>query len=289
MTIKIIGAGGYLGNLIKKEFEKRGYQVSPVKRELLYSPSKILSREIANAHAIINLAGAPILKRWTQKNKLEIYESRVKTAQNIVKSINLLSDKQKPKSIISTSAIGIYRVNKLHDETSGDFDPGFLGGLVKDWESAWINLPENVNLTIFRIALVLGRNAAIIKKLTLPFKLGLGGKIGNGKQPFPFIHEADVSKAFLNAVENELSPGIYNLAAPCRITNEDFTKALAKTLHRPAIFSIPEVALKALYGEAAGLLINSPAVVPAKLLNAGFEFKYPAIYEVLKNIFKTDL
>ncbi|MDD4143461.1 MAG: TIGR01777 family oxidoreductase [Prolixibacteraceae bacterium] len=284
MEIKITGANGYLGKLITNELENRGYKFSAISRELLYSSPQKLSNELAGSIAVINLAGAPVLRRWSKKNREVIYNSRVKTAQNIVSAVNLLPNELRPKRIITASAIGVYKSDKLHDENSVDFDPGFLGNLVRDWESVWKKLPENISMTIFRIAVVLGSKAVTVKMMALPFKLGIGGKIGNGKQPFPFIHEKDVSEAFLKALDNKLSPGIYNLAAPGQITNEDFTKAFASTLRRPALFRVPAFVLKAFYGEAAGLLTNSPAVIPAKLLEAGFEFKFPTIEAVLKDI-----
>jgi uncharacterized protein (TIGR01777 family) len=284
MKVKITGAGGYLGKLITEELSNRGHKISALSRKILYETPELLSERIAGTNAVINLTGAPILQRWTKKNRDIIYNSRVLTAQNIVKAVNLLPGQLRPQKIISASAIGIYNVNRLHDENSSDFDSGFLGNLVKDWENAWKSLPENVSMTIFRIAVVLGSEAVTIKKLLIPFKLGIGGKIGTGKQPFPFIHEKDVCEAFLLTLENKLSPGIYNLAAPNRITNEDFTKALAKTVRKPAIFSVPAFALKIIYGKAAGILTNSPAVIPSKLLESGFNFKYPTIEEVLKDI-----
>ncbi len=286
ITLKtlITGAGGYLGKLIIRELNNSGHESFPVNRELLYKSPEALSTELAGADAVINLAGTPILQRWTKKNREVIYNSRVLTAQNIVRAVNLLPQELRPGKIIAASAIGIYNAGKLHDENSMDYDQGFIGNIVKDWESAWNGLPDDVSLTIFRIAVVLGQEAVTVKKLITPFKLGIGGKIGDGKQPFPFIHEKDVCRAFLKALEDKLTPGIYNLAAPCQITNEDFTKALAKTVHRPAVFSVPAFALKALYGKAAVLLTSSPAVIPSKLLGAGFKFNYPTIEKALEDI-----
>ena len=284
MEVKITGAGGYLGKLINKELNNHSHKISAISRKSLYDPPELLSDKIAGTTVLINLAGAPILQRWTKKNRDIIYNSRVITAQNIVKAVNLLPDKLRPQKIISVSAIGIYKVDSLHDENSSDFDTGFLGNLVKDWENTWKLLPENVNMSIFRTAIVLGSEAVIIKKLIPLFKLGMGGKLGTGKQPFPFIHEKDVCEAFLLTLEEKLAPGIYNLAAPDQITNDYFTKALAKTVRKPAILRVPAFALKILYGEAAGILTESPAVIPKKLLEYGFNFNYPTIEKVMKDI-----
>jgi uncharacterized protein (TIGR01777 family) len=160
--------------------------------------------------------------------------------------------------------------------------------VAKDWEDASNELSSNVKKTIFRIGLVLGKNAKTITNLLLPIKLGLGATLGNGKQPFPFIHEKDVIRAFVWAVNNLTKSGTFNLVSPESITNKDFTKALAKALNRPAIFSIPGFVLKMFLGEAAVLLTQSPEVEPMNLLEEGFRFNYPDINLALTEILKTD-
>jgi uncharacterized protein len=284
MDIKMTGASGYLGQVISDELRKKNIGVSGIDRQLLYEPVEKLSNEIKNASAVINLAGAPVLMRWNDKNKKLIYDSRVLTVNNLVRAINGLSAGQRPEKVISVSAIGIYTSGKMHTEKSDDLDNGFLGALVHDWEYAWNDLAENVGLTIFRLAPVLGKDSSIIKKMLLPFKLGLGGRIGDGKQPFPFIHESDVSRAFIWALENSGTNGIYNLAAPGQINNNEFTQTMAKILHRPAIIPIPDLVLKLMYGKAAGMLTDSPSVVPQNLREKGFEFNFPTIKETLKEI-----
>lgn len=285
MKIKITGLTGYLGNIINGELTKKGHSVSGIERRLLYGLPEKLEETLKNTKVLINLAGAPVLQRWTEKNKKLIYESRVLTTQNLVKAINNLPPEQRPEKVISASAIGIYANDVLHSEESHDFDTGFLGEVVKDWEASWNGLPGNVQLTIFRIAVVLGKESATIKKLLLPFKLGIGGKIGNGKQPFPFVHETDVAQAFAWAVENEKTAGIYNLAAPQQITNSGFTNALAKKLKRPAFIPVPAFVLKMVFGKAAGMLTQSPTVLPEALLEKGFAFRYATIEEALEEIF----
>jgi uncharacterized protein (TIGR01777 family) len=286
MQVKITGSSGYLGRIIASHLREKGITVSATDRNMLYGPTEILAGEIRNADALINLAGAPILQRWTKKNRKIIYNSRIKTVEKLVKAIQYLPQSERPKKIISASAIGIYRSGEVHDESSTNYDTGFLGNLVKDWESAWGNLPEEVRLTIFRIAVVLGRESATIKKMLLPFKFGLGGKIGNGKQPFPFVHETDLFRAFTLTLEDDSLKGTFNLAAPQQITNEEFTGELAGVLHRPAFIPVPVIALRLLYGNAASLLADSPAVIPRALTEKGFEFKFPNIKSALDEIIK---
>ena len=284
LKVKITGASGYLGKGITAELKKEGFEVSGIERKLIYGSTSIFAKEIENTDIIINLAGSPILQRWTNRKKKLIYESRVRTTRNLVNAINSLPKEKQPKKFISASAIGIYKAGIMHDESSTDFDDGFVGFVTRDWETASNELSPYVQKNIFRIGLVLGKNAKTIKNLILPFKLGLGATIGNGKQPFPFVHETDVIRAFVWAVEKLDINGTFNLVAPQNISNKDFTKALAKSLGKPAIFSIPEFVLKAVLGEASVLLTEGAEVLPRNLTDAGYEFHFPDINSALKEI-----
>jgi uncharacterized protein (TIGR01777 family) len=288
LEIRITGISGYLGKKIEEELKKRGHEVLGIERKLIYGSLTTLSKEIEGTDVVINLAGAPILQRWTERKKILIHESRVRTTRNLVKAINALPLEKQPKKLISASAIGIYKQGFSHDENSANFDEGFVGKVVQDWENASSELPSHIQKNILRIGLVLGKEAKTITNLLLPFKLGLGATIGNGKQSFPFIHETDVIRAFIWTVEDLDKSGIFNLVAPENISNKEFTKALAKTLNRPAIFSIPEFILKMVLGEAAVLLTESPTVEPRNLLEAGFLLRHPDIESALKEIVNTE-
>lgn len=284
MKIKVTGINGYIGQLISKELTSRNHNVSAIKRELLYSSGLELQNELRACDVVINLAGAPILQRWTKRNKKSIYDSRIETTKNLVKAINELSETERPKKFISTSAIGIYQNDTLHNEISTNFDKGFVGKVGKDWEDALIDLPNDIQKNIFRISLVLGKNAKTITKLVWPFKLGLGGKIGSGKQAFPFVHEKDVVNAFVWAVDAYDKSGVFNLVAPQKITNSEFSQAFANKLKRPSFIPVPAFILKLILGEASTLLLKSPIVEPMALLEAGFEFEYSDIDLALDDI-----
>lgn len=284
MKIRITGISGYLGMAISEELKKQGHEVAGIERKLIYGSPAILTKEIEGTDVIINLAGAPILQRWTKRKKKLIYESRVRTTRNLVQAINALRKEKQPKKFISASAIGIYKSGFTHDETNTNFNNGFVGNVAKDWEDATNELSSTIQKNIFRIGLVLGKEAKTITNLLLPFKLGMGATIDNGKQPFPFVHEKDVIRAFIWAVTDFDKSGTFNLVAPESIANKDFTKALAKKLKRPAIFSIPGFVLKIVLGEAAVLLTESPEVEPKNLREAGFRFEYPGIREALAEI-----
>ena len=284
MKIKLTGSSGYLGNIISRQMRQNGHQTEGIPRNLLYGDTEKLKEFITGAEVIVNLAGAPILTQWTEEKKQEIYDSRVKTTTNLVKAINLLSPEDRPEVFVSASAIGIYEAGKKHDEHSTDFDSGFVGKVVLDWEKALEPLPKDIKKVVFRIAPVLGKNSETVKNLKLPFKMGVGGKIGNGKQPFPFIHEKDVADAFSWAVNVYDKSGLFNLSAPDQINNKTFTKKFASKLNRPSFIPVPGFGLKLIYGEAANMLIESPEVVPKELQNAGYQFRYPDIDAALSEI-----
>jgi|SRR5690554_3098495 len=285
MNIKISGASGYLGNLITSELKTKRHIVDGLKRELLYGPIEKLADALKGANVVVHLAGSPLLVRWTDKNKQKIIESRIATAQNIVRAVKSLPSQDRPEKVVSASGVSIYASGKFHTEDSSDYDDTFLSKVVREWEKAWEALPQTVSLTIFRMAVVLGKESPTIKTMLLPFKLGVGGKIGKGHQPFPFVHETDVVNAYIWAIENQLTGGIYNLAAPHQVSNESFTKSLAKALGRPAFMYVPPIALKLAYGEAAEMLTEGPSVYPDKLIKKGFKFQYPSIENVMNEIF----
>ena len=284
MQIRITGINGYLGSMLSSELQSRGHKVAGIDRSLLYGEQTSLSDNLKGSDVVINLAGAPILQRWTKANKNKIYNSRVETTTNLITAINQLNIDKRPTKFISASAIGIYKAGAMHNEDSTSFDDGFVGKVVKDWEKPVKELPVDVQKIIFRIGLVIGKNAKTISKQLLPFKLGLGAKIGSGKQPFPFIHEEDLLRAFIWAVEDHENDNTFNLVAPENINNKEFTFAFAQSLNRPAFFTIPEFAIKLALGKAAVLLTQSPKVSSEKIQKAGFQFNYPNIASALKEI-----
>lgn len=283
MKIAISGANGYIAKNLAPELKGAGHTVIPIERRILYNVDQ-LSELLSGAEVVINLAGAPILQRWTAVNKKEIFKSRIETTQNIVNAINSLPDNKKPHIFISASAIGIYSSGMTHSEDSNSYSTDFVGEVVKNWESASVDLSPKVRRVVFRIGLIMGKEAKTIQKLVPIFKLGLGGKIGSGKQPFPFVHIYDVVNAILWGIENEQANGIYNLVAPDNIDNKTFTRALANSINRTAFFTVPEFILKLVLGEASSLLLQSPQVMPERLINEGFVFLFPGIKSCLAEI-----
>ncbi len=283
MNIAISGSNGYIAKNLIRKLQSVNPKIIKIQRSELYD-LEILKRIISGTDLVIHLAGAPVLQKWNSENKAEILRSRIESTQNLVRAINQTPADKRPKTFISASAVGIYSVGLVHSEKSALFSDDFLGKVVSGWENASGELDNNVRKVIFRIGLVIGKESNTIQKLLPVFKLGLGGRIGTGKQAFPFVHIEDVINAFFWASQNSEVNGIYNLVAPQNITNKEFTKALSEKLGRPALFAVPGAALKILYGEAASLLLQSPQVNPERLQASGFRFKYPDIRSCLDEI-----
>ncbi|HLN74617.1 MAG: TIGR01777 family oxidoreductase [Methylococcaceae bacterium] len=283
MNIAIAGANGFIARNLISELAADHHTIVPIKRPLLSNPEK-LAVILADTDVVINLSGAPILQRWTDSHKKEILDSRVETTANIVKAINSLPDQSKPRTFISASAIGIYTPGMMHTDESRSYSDDFVGEVVKQWEKASNGLSPKVRRVVFRIGLILGKESQTMQRLLPVFKLGLGGKIGSGKQPFPFVHIFDVVNAIVWGIQHERASGIYNLVAPDDIDNNTFTSVLARSLNRPAIFTVPSFSLKLAYGEASSLLLTSPRVTPQRLLNEGFVFLFPDIQSCIAEI-----
>jgi uncharacterized protein len=283
MKIAVSGSNGYIAQNLIQELEAANHVVTPIQRLELGDVGQ-LTKTLLGSDVVISLAGALILQRWTTKNKNEIVRSRIDSTKNIVHAINRLPIGNRPDLFISASAIGIYSPSKVHTEESTSFSNDFVAEVVKSWENASDDLNPDIRKVIFRIGLVLGKDAKTIQSLVPIIKLGLGGKIGSGKQPFPFIHISDAIRAFIWSIENKNARGTYNLVAPENIDNRTFTKTLVESLNRPAIFTVPEFILKIALGEASALLLQSPQVEPERLLNEGFKFSFPDIHSTIEEI-----
>ncbi len=283
MNIAITGSNGFIGKEIQHRLSSNNLYFQAIPRDLLYHPNEQLEDLLNQSDIVINLAGASIQKRWTRKHKLSIYQSRVFTTRNLVKTIEKIS--QKPKKLISISAIGIYDSIREHDEYSHYLSNNFLGKVCRDWEHAALFAKNfGLNVYILRLGIVLGNKGGVIKKLMPLFKLGLGASLGNGKQAMSFIHIEDLINIISLVIENKIGEGIYNLVSPTFTTNKEFSELLARKLHKPLLFSIPAFVLKLLYSEGSQVLLDGQKVIPAHLLEQHYEFSYPTINEALDNI-----
>jgi hypothetical protein len=236
---------------------------------------------LAGVDAVVHLAGEPVSQRWTKEVREKIRSSRVDGTRRLVDALR----GNPPRVLVSASAVGYYgsRGDELLIEESAPADD-FLAGIAVEWEREALRAEDfGVRVVCLRNGLVLG-NGGGLKKMMLPFKLGVGGKIGNGKQWTAWIHIADVVGLIEFAILSPQLRGPVNATAPDPVTNAEFTRQLAAALHRPAILPIPTFALHLLYGEMAQIIYASQRVIPQAALQAGYHFGFPAVAGALLDI-----
>ena len=293
MNILITGGTGFIGSALTKFFIQKGYLTTILSRHCpaLSSVRIIKSIEQINVDKkidiIINLAGAPINKKWTNSYKEVLIDSRLEITKNLILLIKSL--KTKPNLLISASAIGYYgnQSNNYIDENSLYIND-FTHKLCNLWELEAKKVEKlGVRTCITRLGVVLGKNGGALEEMLPIFRLGLGAKIGSGKQFFSWVHIDDVIGAFNFLIKDKTQKGIYNLTSPNLVTNYRFTKELGKMINRPTVLTIPKFVIKMIFGEMGDkLLLNGSAVYPKKLLDSGYEFQFKTIKASLENILK---
>lgn len=299
MKVLITGATGLIGKAIVKQCYDKGISV----HYLTTSKNKIESTEhykgfywnpkkqeidiacFEEVDTIINLAGASISKRWSKAYKEKILNSRVQIL-NLLK-VTIKRENINIKQLISASAIGIYpdSLTNYYEENFEGYSSSFLGDVTSQWEKAADSFFElDILVTKIRIGLVLDNQEGALPQLMKPIKIGLGAAVGNGFQWQSWIHKEDLARIFLFALENRIE-GVFNAVAPNPVSNQELTKAIAKTLKRPLILpNIPKVFLKLLLGEMHLLLIESQRISSSKIEAEGFDFYYPNLVPALENL-----
>jgi uncharacterized protein len=234
---------------------------------------------------VFNLAGEPVFEgRWTDEKKRRIRDSRVAGTHNLVSALALLETR--PKVLVSASAVGYYgdRGDQELDETS---TPGrdFLAQVCVDWErEAMAAEPLGVRVVCVRIGIVLAPGGGALAPMLTPFRMGIGGRLGNGRQWMPWIHINDMAGLLLQASRNDGIHGPMNAVAPRPVINLDFTRALAHAVHRPAMLPVPRMALRLALGEVSGILIASERVLPRVAEHSGYVFEHPDLAGALDDV-----
>ncbi|MGH9875763.1 MAG: TIGR01777 family oxidoreductase [Pyrinomonadaceae bacterium] len=295
MKILIGGSHGLVGTALIKSLEAAGHEVFRLvryaphsKTEVEWSPDRysIALARIEGFDAVVNLAGESIADgRWTDEKKRRIRESRVKGTKLLGDALANLA--VPPKTFICASAIGYYG-NRGDETLTENSAPGndFLATVCSEWEQATALATEKgIRVVNTRFGVILGTEGGALKKMLLPFRLGLGGKIGSGKQWMSWIALDDVVAALNFALTNGELAGPVNFVAPNPVTNAEFTKTLGRVLSRPTLFPMPSFAVRLLFGEMGeALLLGSQRVAPKQLMAEGYEFRYSQLEEALTQI-----
>lgn len=299
-TIVIIGATGLLGRKIVETLQVKGYKPlvatrNPAKASKIFgenvdsfswngSDVEVLKQNINACEGVVNLAGESIAKRWTEKSKKQILDSRVNITKAIVDAIN--SCEEPPEVLIQASAIGYYPNDSfaVMDE-QGRMGGGFLARVVKQWEDASINVDNRVRRVIIRTGVVLSPDGGFLKNVLPSIKSFLGGWFGNGEQMISWIHIDDHANAVCFLLDNKMCIGTYNLVSPNPVKLKALLSSVGRILRRPVWLPIPTFILKLMFGEMAGeLLLANQTVSPKKLIDSGFIFSFEDIDSALKDL-----
>lgn len=299
MKYLITGGTGFIGKRLCSKLISDGNEVVILSRSL-EKVEKLYSGQVkgigsldhvSNSEKIdvvINLAGEGIAnKKWSSSQKQKLISSRLNITKGLISLFDRLN--YKPSVFISASAIGYYGAQENESLTENSkAKKGFTHELCSRWEDQALKAEQlGIRTCITRLGVVLGSNGGTLAKIETPFKLGLGGRIGSGKQYFSWVHIDDVISVFDFLAKNKKYSGIYNLTAPNPVTNAFFTKAYGEVLKRPVIFPMPGFVVKTLFGEMGDqLLLKGQRVLPKKLLDSGYKFKFEKIDKALQNIYK---
>jgi uncharacterized protein (TIGR01777 family) len=275
MNISISGASGFIGRHLMKSLAQAGHSLRALSR---HAPP-------AESDAIIHLAGEPVAQRWTAAARQRILDSRVVGTHNLVEALAALP--RRPEALICASAIGYYgsRGDEILTESSAP-GSGFLPEVCVAWErEAQAAEAFGIRVVRVRTGLVLDANGGALVRMLPPFRMGVGGRLGSGRQWMSWIHLEDLAALFQFAVESQVR-GPLNAVAPNPVTNSDFTRELAHALRRPAVFPVPEFALRLLFGEMADVLLASQRVAPAAAEAAGFRIRFPQLAPALEGLLR---
>lgn len=282
MNIAISGANGFIGKQLTSYFQAKGNDVRSISRISASTPSNEIATQLSGVDVIINLAGAPIVGRWSRKYKKALFDSRIITTGKIVEAISLMD--KKPTLLISASAVGIY--SSVGNQTESDYQVAqdYLGEICSAWELEAKKAVPFTRVAITRFGIVLGKEGGALKRMLPLFRYGLGGKIASGKQGFSWIHVYDVIHAIEFIIDNPNLSGDFNLTAPEVIDNSKFTKVLSKMLGKPALLPVPAFVLRLIFGEGSIAVTGGQFAFPEHLINEGFQFSFPDIKFALDDL-----
>ncbi|OIT04684.1 PREDICTED: epimerase family protein SDR39U1 homolog, chloroplastic [Nicotiana attenuata] len=300
MVVSITGATGFIGKRLVQRLQADKHQIrvltrSRSKAQSLFPvkdfPGLVIAEEpewrncIEGSTAVVNLAGMPISTRWSPEIKKEIKQSRIRVTSKVVDLINNSQDDDRPKVLISASAVGYYGTSetRVFDEQSPSGND-YLAEVCREWEGAALKVNKDVRLALIRIGVVLGKDGGALAKMIPIFMMFAGGPLGSGNQWFSWIHLDDLVDLIYEALSNPSYKGVINGTAPNPVRLAEMCEQLGSVLGRPSWLPVPEIALKAVLGEGASVVLDGQKVVPTRAKELGFPFKYRYIKDALKAI-----
>ncbi len=300
MRVAVIGATGFVGRRVLRALTERGdvavaYSRDPerARRSLdegveCRANGSIDGASLSGFDAVVNLAGEPIAeRRWNDAVKRSLRESRVTLTRAVVEA--LATSTPRPSVLLNASAVGFYGPcgdEEVTEETAGGDD--FLAGLCRDWEAeARRAEAHGVRVVRLRMGVVLGEAGGSLAKMLLPFKMFVGGPLGDGKQWFPWVHLDDAAGMVAHAIDHDALQGAANVTAPTPVRFGEFAEALGKALHRPSWLPVPGFALKAVAGEVAEVLLTGQRAVPRAMTQSGYRFAFPSLDAALRDVLRS--
>jgi len=298
MKVFIAGGTGFIGHALIHTLLAQGHQATALARNpekmrefavslrvIPGSPSRPgpWQQEVPGHDVVVNLTGANIFTRWTAEAKKLILESRVAATRNIVAALPEQADS--PLTLINGSASGYYGFSG--DEEKYETDPpgsDFLATVCQAWEKEAASARSRARVITLRTGVVLGRNGGALAKMLPAFRLGVAGRLGSGRQWFPWIHQEDLCRALLFLMENQDIQGPINLCSPQPVRNAEFTAILGKVLHRPTVLPLPAFAARLALGELATVVLEGCRMMPGVLRDHGFAFRFPGLEEALRDL-----
>lgn len=292
-NLGIIGASGLVGRELALQAAAAGWQVCGFsRRPRIGQPGVSEWRtwsdfpDLRGLTALVNLAGEPVNRRWNEANQALFRQSRIGVTDTVCRVLEGIPPSERPAVLVNASAIGVFgdRGDEILEETSTP-GTGYLADLCRDWEAAADRAGTlGIRVIKLRVGVVLARDGGSLRQMLPLFRLGLGGRLGSGRQWMPWVHVSDLAASILHTVSGHPISGVVHGTAPEPVTNADFSRTLAKVLKRPAFLPVPPIALRLALGGFASAVLASHRVVPRVLLDSGFRFRHPTLDSALRDL-----